>query len=145
MLPRAAEPQISRSSPPPCVDADQGHAGIIRENLNEIGEAAMTARTTIWLCCLFLVSSAAFAQQPSAIQVGVVAAEKKPVSDTNRFVGRIEAIDRVDVRARVTGFLEKVEFKDGDQVKEGAPLYQIEKGPFEATVEQTQAALQKMR
>jgi membrane fusion protein (multidrug efflux system) len=98
---------------------------------------------TIWSCCLFLVSSAALAQQPTAIPVGVVAAERKPVTDTNRFVGRVEAIERVDVRARVTGFLEKVEFKDGDQVKEGARLYQIEKGPFEAAVEQAQAAAQK--
>jgi membrane fusion protein, multidrug efflux system len=92
---------------------------------------------------LLLVSSAAFAQQPSAIQVGVVPAEKKPITDTNRFVGRVEAMERVDVRARVTGFLEKVEFKDGDRVREGAPLYQIEKGPFEAAVEQAQAAVQK--
>jgi membrane fusion protein (multidrug efflux system) len=67
------------------------------------------------------------------------------LADTTRFVGRIEAIERVDVRARVTGFLEKVEFKDRDRVKQGAPLYQIEKGPFEAAVQQARAAVEKMR
>jgi membrane fusion protein (multidrug efflux system) len=104
----------------------------------------MVARAKI-ICFFFLLllPSAAFAQQPTTIQVGVVPAEKKPITDTNRFVGRVEAIERVDVRARVTGFLEKVEFKDGDQVKEGAELYQIEKAPFAAAVEQAEAAVQK--
>jgi membrane fusion protein (multidrug efflux system) len=74
-----------------------------------------------------------------------VPAEKTALADTTRFVGRIEAIERVDVRARVTGFLEKVEFKDGDRVKQGAPLYQIEKGPFEAAVQQARAAVDKTR
>lgn len=105
----------------------------------------MAARGTICLCSVLLASSAAFAQQPSTIQVGVASAEKKPISETNRFVGRVEAIERVDVRARVTGFLEEVEFKDGEQVKKGAPLYQIEKGPFEAAAQQAQAAVQKMQ
>jgi membrane fusion protein, multidrug efflux system len=105
----------------------------------------MAACAKICFSCLLVLSSAALAQQPAVIQVGVVPAEKKPISDTNRFVGRIEAIERVDVRARVTGFLEKVEFKDGDRVKEGAPLYQIEKGPFDAAVQQAQAAVQKMQ
>jgi membrane fusion protein, multidrug efflux system len=105
----------------------------------------MVARATAWFCGLFLVSSAAFAQQPSAIPVGVVPAEKKPVSDTIRFVGRIEAIEHVEIRARVTGFLEQVEFKDGDQVKEGTPLYRLEKGPFEATVQQAKGALERMQ
>jgi membrane fusion protein (multidrug efflux system) len=92
---------------------------------------------------LLLFSSATLAQQPAAVQVSVVAAEKRPLADTNRFVGRIDAINRVDVRARVTGFLENIRFKDGDSVKEGAPLYEIEKGPFQAALQQAQAAVQK--
>lgn len=105
----------------------------------------MAACAKIWFSCLLLLSSAALAQQPTAIPVSVVPAEKIAIADTNRFVGRIEAIERVDVRARVTGFLEKVEFKDGDRVKQGAPLYQIERGPFEAAVQQAKAAVEKMR
>src|SRR3569832_1004964 len=92
---------------------------------------------------LLLLSSATLAQQPAAVPVSVVAAEKRPLADTNRFVGRIDAIDRVDVRARVTGYLEKIQFKDGDRVKAGAPLYEIEKGPFQAALQQAQAAVQK--
>jgi membrane fusion protein, multidrug efflux system len=84
---------------------------------------------------------AAQAQQPAAPTVSVISAEKRPVTESVRFVGRIQAIERVDVRARVTGFLEEVLFQDGDRVKTGAPLYRIEKGPFEAAVEQAKATL----
>ena len=57
------------------------------------------------------------------------------------FVGRIEAIERVEVRARVTGYLEAVLFKEGEVVKEGQPLYRIEPDMFKAAVEQAEAAL----
>jgi membrane fusion protein (multidrug efflux system) len=82
----------------------------------------------------------AHAQQPTIPTVSVITAEKRPVTESVRFVGRIQAIERVDIRARVTGYLEEVLFKDGDLVKIGTPLYRIEKGPFEAAVEQAQAA-----
>jgi membrane fusion protein (multidrug efflux system) len=53
----------------------------------------------------------------------------------------VEAIDRVEVRARVTGFLEAIEFKEGDLVAEGAPLYRIEDGLFKAAVSEAEGAL----
>src|SRR5215467_995784 len=83
---------------------------------------------------------AARAQQPTIPTVSVITAEKRPVTESVRFVGRIQAIERVDVRARVTGYLDDVLFKDGDLVKVDTPLYRIEKGPFEAAVEQAKAA-----
>jgi membrane fusion protein (multidrug efflux system) len=78
-----------------------------------------------------------------AVPVGVVKAEKRPVERTAEFVGRVEAIERVDVRARVTGFLEEVQFREGDLVRKGAKLYKIEQGLFQANVEQAQGALQR--
>ena len=60
-------------------------------------------------------------------------------------MGRVEAINRVDVRARVTGYLEAVLFKEGDAVKEGAPLYRIERDLFEAAVKQAQGALERAK
>ena len=81
--------------------------------------------------------------EPSApVPVGTVTAEKRSVAKALDFVGRVEAINRVDVRARVKGYLETVLFKEGDLVKEGAPLYRIEKGLFEAAVEQARGALE---
>lgn len=81
----------------------------------------------------------AFAQQ--AVPVGTVVATLRPVSKSIEFTGRVEAIDRVDVRARVTGYLEAVLFKEGDLVKEGDKLFQIDSAPFEAAVQQARGAL----
>ncbi|WP_036260754.1 efflux RND transporter periplasmic adaptor subunit [Methylocapsa aurea] len=80
---------------------------------------------------------------PAATRVGAVIASKEPVTQAQEFVGRVEAMERVNVRARVTGFLEAVLFKEGDKVKEGAPLYRLEQEPFQAAVQQTQGALMK--
>jgi membrane fusion protein (multidrug efflux system) len=51
----------------------------------------------------------------------------------------------VDVRARITGFLEQVLFKEGDMIKEGAALYTIEKGLFDAAVKQAEGALERSK
>src|SRR5262245_11870114 len=80
---------------------------------------------------------------PQAVPVGVVPAERQPIARTNDFVGRIEAINRVQVRARVTGFLEEILFKEGDAIKENAPAYRLEKGQYEAAVKQAEGALER--
>jgi membrane fusion protein (multidrug efflux system) len=81
------------------------------------------------------------AQQQATVPVGTVYAERTPIADTLGFVGRVEAIDRVEIKARVKGYLEAVLFKEGDFVTQGTPLYEIEREPFQAAVEQAQAAL----
>jgi membrane fusion protein (multidrug efflux system) len=63
----------------------------------------------------------------------------KGVSESFEFVGRIKAMEKVDVRARVEGFLDKVLFREGQDVKAGDLLYQIEKVQFQALVEQAKA------
>ena len=67
--------------------------------------------------------------------VGVVKVTQQAVTETDEFVGRVQAINRVDLVARVVGFLEKRMFTEGSEVKPGDLLYQIEKPPFEAEVE----------
>ncbi len=85
------------------------------------------------------------AQKAAAPSVGTVYAERKSIAKTMDFIGRIDAIDRVVVQARVKGFLEKVLFKEGDAVKQGDALYQIEKGTFQAAVEDAQGALERAK
>jgi membrane fusion protein (multidrug efflux system) len=84
-------------------------------------------------------------QQPAAVPVGVVKAELKPIAEALDFVGRVDAINRVEIKARITGFLEQVLFKEGDAVKEGTPLYRIEQGLFQAALEQAQGALERSK
>lgn len=97
---------------------------------------------------LILCASSASAQSSKesvVTPVGVVAAERKPVSKTLDFVGRVEAIQRVEIKARITGYLEDVRFKEGDLIREGTPLYGIEKGLFEAAVGQAEGSLEKSK
>jgi membrane fusion protein, multidrug efflux system len=95
----------------------------------------------------FNVITLADAQQnpPTAIAVGTVAAERKAIARSGVFVGRVEAVQRVEIRARVTGYLEDVLFKEGDLIKEGTPLYRIEKGLFEAAVTAAEAAVERSK
>ncbi len=92
---------------------------------------------------LLLLAGPSLAQAPqqAAQPVGTVTAERRPITRAADFVGRVEAIERVDVRARVTGFLDKVLFKEGEVVKKGQPIYQIEPDTFKAAETQAQGAL----
>src|SRR3954468_1924390 len=79
------------------------------------------------------------AAPPAKPAVGVRPAAMKGVNQSFQFVGRVKAVDKVDLRARVEGFLEKVSFREGQDVKAGDLLYEIEKVQFQAQVDQAKA------
>jgi len=70
---------------------------------------------------------------------------KRTVTDWDEFTGRFEAVEEVQIRARVGGFVTNVEFKDGDIVKAGDLLYIIDPRPFEAVAEQADGQLSDAR
>src|SRR6476469_7463206 len=70
---------------------------------------------------------------------------KQTVTDWDEFTGRFEAVEEVQVRARVGGFVTNVEFKDGDMVHAGDLLYLIDSRPFEAVAEQADGQLADAR
>jgi membrane fusion protein (multidrug efflux system) len=78
------------------------------------------------------------AMAPPAPAVGVRAVTTRGVSRSFEFAGRIKAVNKVEVRARVEGFLEKVLFTEGQDVKAGDLLYQIEKVQFQSALEQAE-------
>lgn len=82
-------------------------------------------------------------QKMMAIPVDVIVAEESDFYPTLSFVSKIEAVDKVAVRARVTGFLTKRLFKEGELVQKGQLLFQIEKDQFEADVRRAEANLAK--
>src|SRR5688572_6232326 len=83
------------------------------------------------------------AQAPAAPPpaVTVVKAVAENIRPTFRFTGRIEAVSKVDLRARIDGFLEKRLFTEGADVKEGDLLFQIEKGLYQAAVDEARAGI----
>ena len=66
---------------------------------------------------------------------------KRTITDFDEYVGRFVAIDSVEVRARVSGYLESVHFTDGQTVKQGDLLFTIDRRPFQNTLEQVRANL----
>jgi membrane fusion protein, multidrug efflux system len=70
---------------------------------------------------------------------------KQTVADWDEFTGRFEAMEEVQVRARVGGFVTNVEFKDGDMVRAGDLLYVIDPRPFEAVATQADGQLADAR
>ncbi len=66
--------------------------------------------------------------------VGVAQAQRRPVVETSEFVGRVQAVNRVDLVARVTAFLQERRFQEGGEVRAGDILYRLERAPFEAQV-----------
>jgi hypothetical protein len=86
------------------------------------------------------VGSPANAQQ-AAPAILVQVAELRSMTKQAEFVGRAEALEKVDLRARVKGFLGPRRFKEGDDVKEGQVVFTIEREPFEAAVDQRKAQL----
>jgi len=66
---------------------------------------------------------------------------KRTVFDYDEYVGRFTAINSVEVRARVSGYLDKLHFKDGQVVKQGDLLFTIDERPFQNTLDQARANL----
>src|ERR1700733_10825871 len=77
--------------------------------------------------------------------VGVLEAAKRPITESNEFLGRIEAVNRVAVVARVTAFLDKRLFAEGTEIKTGDLLYRLERGPFEADLKSKQAQVAQLQ
>lgn len=80
-------------------------------------------------------------QTPPPPTVGVMRVTKHAVTESETFIGRIQAVQRYSAVARVTAFLEKVVFTEGQDVKRGDVLYQLEQAPFRADVDDKKGAV----
>jgi len=76
---------------------------------------------------------------PPPPPVSVAKPVKRMVTDFDDYVGRFTAVNSVEVRARVSGYLDGVHFKDGQIVKQGDLLFTIDKRPFQNTLDQVKA------
>ncbi|KAB0266487.1 efflux RND transporter periplasmic adaptor subunit [Microvirga brassicacearum] len=88
-----------------------------------------------------LCDAVALAQAPLPPAVTVAKPVVKEITEWDDFIGRFEAINQVDIRARVSGYLDKVHFQDGSMVAAGAPLFTIDQRPYQAALEQAEATV----
>jgi RND family efflux transporter MFP subunit len=70
---------------------------------------------------------------------------QRTVVDQDEYVGRFVAVNSVEIRARLSGYLKQIDFTDGQMVKQGAPLFTIDRRPFEIALEQMRANLAQAR
>ncbi len=103
-------------------------------------------RLSLLLVLTFFVPFASQAQPApgGSPAVGVVRAERQQITQTDEFIGRIHAVGRVALVARVTAFLEKREFVEGAEVKQGDLLYLLEQPPFKAQVDADVASVAQL-
>ncbi len=104
-----------------------------------------TSKWAAALAGLIGIATNALAQGVPAPAVSVVPVRTREIVDTASFIGRIVAIDKVDVVARVPGFIEQRFFTEGQLVKTGDLLFRIEQATYQAAVEQQEANLAKAR
>jgi multidrug efflux system membrane fusion protein len=82
---------------------------------------------------------------PQAVQVTVAKPIRKMTVDMDEYVGRFVAVDSVEIRARVSGYLDKVHFQDGQIVQQGDLLFTIDRRPLENALAQARANLAQAR
>jgi membrane fusion protein, multidrug efflux system len=78
-------------------------------------------------------------------QVTVAPPLASRVAQWDEFTGRFEAMERVEVRPRVSGYIDKVHFRDGSDVKQGDLLFTIDQRPFQLAVESAQADVARIK
>jgi len=93
----------------------------------------------------FVCSGAATAQGAPPPAVSVKPVVSRQVTETGDFIGRVVAIDKVDIVARVPGFIEERTFTEGQHVKKGDLLFRIEQDTYKAAVDQQNANLARAK
>src|ERR1700687_2285928 len=80
-------------------------------------------------------------EAPAAAPIPVMVSSpvEREVTDYADFTGRVAAVDAVEVRAHVWGYLDKVNFKEGALVKKGEVLFELDPRPYQATLNQAEA------
>ena len=94
---------------------------------------------TLSACARNEAATNAAAQSPPQVTVAQVLS--KPVTEFDEFTGRFEAIDRVEIRPRVNGYISSVNFTEGSEVKKGDVLFVIDQRPYAAELKHAEAQL----
>jgi multidrug efflux system membrane fusion protein len=89
--------------------------------------------------------SGSAAQAPPPPQVSVAAVVEKRVKEWDEFTGRFQAPETVEIRPRVSGYIDKVAFKEGGLVKQGDLLFVIDPRPYQADYDRAAADLKRYK
>jgi membrane fusion protein, multidrug efflux system len=131
-------------------------SGIASDTARRLVESGFFARRTpsrdFLLVCMCVATltiplagckSAADKKPSSPAAVEVAAVVSKPIRLSDEFNGRVASINSVDVRARVTGYVDEVAYREGDSVKRGDLLFVIDPRPFRDALDSAKASLER--
>ncbi len=138
---------MARSNPS---RAPGAHTTSVSPALRRILLVAAIGTTAVLVACgkgaeIPLAGTATASPPGAGMPVTVVEVSRQRVPDVIESVGQTEGSRDVEVRARVSGIIEKTLYREGDRVKAGAPLFQIDRAPFENALAQARAALGQTR
>ncbi len=103
---------------------------------------AVTIKAGLWAAGLWTLTAVPHAHaQGGPVAVDVAQPLVRTVREWDEYTGRFEAVERVEMRARVSGYVKSVDFKDGAIVEKGDLLFVIDPRPFEATLQAAEARL----
>jgi membrane fusion protein, multidrug efflux system len=117
---------------------------MVRRAIGAVVVLALAAIVVIWRLNVGTEVPVAAAQTSAPgvpVTAGTVAAQDVPVFLNG--IGTVQAYNMVAIKSRVDGQIVKVDFKEGQDIKTGEPLFQVDPRPFQAALEQAQAAKQK--
>jgi RND family efflux transporter MFP subunit len=113
--------------------------------LEDLAQRILLALALALLALAAGCSSAAQSKARPPVEVSVAEVACKQVGEADEFTGRLEAVHTVEVRPRVSGYLESVHFKEGAIVRQGQLLFQIDARPFQAEVDRLKGELAQAR
>jgi RND family efflux transporter MFP subunit len=97
------------------------------------------------LGCLSACTKSGDAQAPKPPEVSVAQVIEKRVKDWDEFTGRLQAVETVEIRPRVSGYIDKVAFTEGSQVKRGDLLFIIDPRPYKAEYDRAAADVKRFK
>jgi multidrug efflux system membrane fusion protein len=124
-----------------------GQGRSVEDGLREITTAlsAATARVRTALSSSTAPESTAAGDAPAPPEVTVSQPLAKTITEWDEYTGRFDAVEAVEVRARVSGYLDQVNFTAGQEVKAGDLLFEIDPRPFERALEHAKAELNQAK
>ena len=108
-------------------------------------QSAIFAGVAVLAVWLAGCSSSAQSKPPGPVQVSVAEVACRQFGETDEFTGRLESVNTVEVRPRVSGYLQSVHFQEGAIVRQGTLLFQIDPRPFQAEVDRLKGELAQAR
>jgi multidrug efflux system membrane fusion protein len=114
-------------------------------NLSRASPVLLTAALTFALAACARSEASGPPAAPPAPEVTVATVIAKPLRDFEEFTGRLQAVDSVEIRPRVSGFIDSVQFTEGARVRKGQLLFRIDPRPFQAEVNRLTAELRRTR